>query len=70
MAGDDNGNKTNHELALEIQQLRQFCLVLLLAIRCEQKPTPLNPYPSPPGMLGIACDHWWEKLGSYQPVEP
>jgi hypothetical protein len=48
-------DKTNKELALELQELRQFCVVLILGLRER-------------GLSGADCDYWWEKLGSYQDV--
>jgi hypothetical protein len=57
---DGNGilsqsSKTNEELALELQELRQFCVALI--------------YNFPDTILPQATkDYWWEKLASYQDV--
>lgn len=57
---DGNGilsqsSKTNEELALELQELRQFCIALI--------------YNLPGTVLPQATkDFWWEKLGNYQDV--
>lgn len=53
----DGENKTNHQLALEIQELRQALLVVL------------NPFIDP--IAGPqAKERWWTKLGLYPRVEP
>ena len=48
-------SKSKHELALEIQELRQFCVVLASALRNNALTEDLSEY-------------WWDKLTKYQQV--
>jgi hypothetical protein len=48
-------SKTNEELALEVQELRQFCVQMLLGI--GMKPGETN------------GDYWWDKLTAYEDVK-
>ena len=52
----DVPDKTNKELALEVQELRQFCIMLIMQLRNA-------------GLSEDQCDHWWDKLGGYRKVE-
>jgi hypothetical protein len=50
-----------HELRLEVQELRQFCIAVLMA-------TPEGQY-GHYAMSQAMQDKWWEKLTNYPKVE-
>lgn len=48
--------ETVHQLELQVQELRQFALMVIIHLDATVPQT--------------TKDHWWEKLGSYLEVSP